>query len=78
MCLWIRNIKNNPLTIETASGIKTLNLEVVKGNVSAVTLDMGSPILDPKLIPVNLDIEQVINYSLLLTIKKFNYLCING
>ena len=25
--------KNNPLTIETASGIKTLNLELVQGNV---------------------------------------------
>ena len=37
--------KNNSLTIEIASGIKTLNLEVVKGNGSAVTLDMGSPIL---------------------------------
>ena len=69
--------KSNPLTIETASGIKTLNLEVVKGNVSTVIVDMGSPILDPKLIPVDLDIERVINYPLVINNQEYLITCVS-
>lgn len=69
--------KNNPLTIETASGIKTLNLELVQGNVNTVTVDMGSPILDSKLIPVDLDIEQVINYPLVINNQEYLITCVS-
>ena len=68
---------NNPLQIETASGIKTLNLEVVQGNVETVTVDMGSPILDPKLIPVDLDIGQVINYPLVVNGQEYMITCVS-
>ena len=69
--------KNNPLTIETASGIKTLSLELVQGNVLTVTVDMGSPILDSKLIPVDLDIEQVINYPLVINNQEYLITCVS-
>ena len=68
---------NNPLKIETASGIKTLNLEVVQGKVETVTVDMGSPILDPKLIPVDLDVEQVINYPLIINNQEYLITCVS-
>lgn len=68
---------NNPLRIETASGIKTLNLEVVQGKVETVTVDMGSPILDPKLIPVDLDVEQVINYPLIINNQEYLITCVS-
>ncbi len=68
---------NNPLKIETASGIKTLNLEVVQGKVESVTVDMGSPILDPKLIPVDLDVEQVINYPLVVNGQEYLITCVS-
>lgn len=68
---------NNPLRIETASGIKTLNLEVVQGKVESVTVDMGIPILDSKLIPVNLDVEQVINYPLVVNNQEYLITCVS-
>ena len=68
---------NNPLQIETASGIKILNLEVVQGNVLTVTVDMGRPILDSKLIPVDLDIEQVINYPLVINNQEYLITCVS-
>ena len=69
--------RNNPLKIETASGIKTLNLEVVQGKVETVTVDMGSPILDPKLIPVDLDVEKVINYPLVVNNQEYLITCVS-
>ena len=69
--------KNNPLTIETASGIKTLSLELIQGNVNTVTVDMGSPILDSKLIPVDLNIKQVINYPLVINNQEYLITCVS-
>ena len=43
------------LTIETLSGIKTLDLSVEKGKVQTVRVDMGAPVLTPAEIPVKLD-----------------------
>lgn len=68
---------NNPLQIETASGIKILNLEVVQGNVLTVTVDMGRPILDSKLIPVDLNIKQVINYPLVINNQEYLINCVS-
>ena len=68
---------NNPLRIETASGIKTLNLDVVQGKVESVTVDMGIPILDSKLIPVDLDMEQVINYPLVVNNQEYLITCVS-
>ncbi len=43
---------NNPLRVETDSGIKTLQLHRDGGRVTSVTVDMGEPILDGPRIPV--------------------------
>ena len=40
-------------TIETLSGIKTLKLNIVKGKVKTVEVDMGTPILEATKIPVS-------------------------
>ena len=68
---------NNSLQIETASGIKILNLEVVQGKVETVTVDMGNPILDPKSIPVDLDVEKVINYPLVVNNQEYLITCVS-
>lgn len=47
--------KKTRLTIETLSGVKTLELSVKDGEVEKVCVDMGAPILAPKEIPVKLD-----------------------
>lgn len=40
-------VKNNPLTVETLGGIKILDLNVENGVVTAVTVDMGAPVISP-------------------------------
>src|SRR5689334_8143838 len=52
----------NPLTIETGRGVLTLSLELHKGKVSQVTVDMGEPILDAEMIPTTLPGPRVIDY----------------
>lgn len=39
------------ITLETLSGIKTLSLDVDKGVVKSVTVNMGTPVLTPSLVP---------------------------
>jgi diaminopimelate epimerase len=46
--------RRNPLTIESAGQVRTLELHVVKGVVDSVRVDMGTPILTPSEIPTNL------------------------
>jgi len=45
--------KNNPMRVETGSGVLSLVLETVGGKVRTVTVDMGEPILSLPEIPVN-------------------------
>lgn len=40
------------VTVETLAGIKTLRLRVENGAVGTVLVDMGSPVFDPKKIPI--------------------------
>lgn len=40
------------LVIETGAGLRKLHLQTENGTVTAVTVDMGSPILEPARIPV--------------------------
>jgi diaminopimelate epimerase len=47
--------RENPLRVETDSGVKTLELEVDGGKVRSVTVDMGEPILEPAKIPARFD-----------------------
>lgn len=52
------------ITVNTKSGIKYLDLDIKDGKVSSVKVNMGSPILTAKMIPVVSDKEQVINQPL--------------
>ena len=50
-----KKTRKTTITIETLSGIKTLELCANKGKVSSVKVDMGAPILTPAQIPVVLE-----------------------
>ena len=41
------------LTIATGSGLRTVSLQVKDGSVTSVSVDMGNPILEAALIPLN-------------------------
>jgi diaminopimelate epimerase len=46
--------RRNPLSIESAGRIYSLELDVRRGSVASVRVDMGEPILTPAQIPTNL------------------------
>lgn len=60
------------LKIETLSGIKTTWLKVENGEVAAVRVNMGSPILNPAQIPVKFDGESMINQPIEVDGKVWN------
>ena len=43
------------VSIETAAGIKYLNLRVLGGQVTEVRVNMGAPIFEPELVPTTLN-----------------------
>jgi diaminopimelate epimerase len=49
-----RLVQINPMKVETGRGILTLHLEIRKGKVEQVTVDMGEPILEAPKIPTTL------------------------
>ena len=55
-----RGIQKETLTVETASGIKQIALQIKDGAVTSATVDMGAPILKPEDIPVLLSGENVV------------------
>ena len=52
----------NPMRVETASGIKAIQLQLdAAGHVAQATVDMGAPILRPRDIPMAADGEQAVD-----------------
>ena len=65
------------LRIETLSGMKELELKVLEGRVTEVTVDMGAPITKPALIPVISDKEQLIREPIQVGERKYEVTCIS-
>jgi diaminopimelate epimerase len=63
--------KKTSLTLETKAGLKKLDLKIENGLVSTVCVDMGEPILEPALIPVNVPGDKAIQIP--LTIDQIEY-----
>ena len=60
------------VTIDTLSGIKTLELTVRDGKVQSARVDMGAAILNPAAIPVKYEGETMINVPLEVDGKTWN------
>ena len=65
------------IKLETKAGIKHISLLEGNETVRNVTVDMGEPILDPALIPVNIDIKPVLNYPIDIDGKIWKISCIS-
>lgn len=65
------------ITIETLAGIKELTLFSNNGKVEKVKVNMGSPILEPKKIPVNSSLNPVKNLKLYAKEKEFLFTCVS-
>ena len=65
------------ITVETLAGIKTLVMTEKNGKIEAVRVDMGEPILEPKLIPVISEENPVKNLQLKVEDKEFKFTCVS-
>ena len=69
--------KSNQLTIETSSGLKTIELTTVNGNVTQVRVEMGPPKLLRNDIPMLGENKQVINEPLLVNDSVLYITCVS-
>ncbi len=60
------------LTVETLSGIKTLEITDVNGKAASVTVDMGCAEFTPAKIPVISDCDAVIDKPIIVQGKQYN------
>lgn len=65
------------ISIATKAGIKELELEIKDGVVTMVTVDMGEPILESKLIPVLIDKDKVVNEPIMIQDKSYQITCVS-
>ena len=65
------------MTLETKAGLKKLDLKVENGLVGAVCVDMGEPILEPALIPVNVSGDYAIHVPLTIDQVEYEINCVS-
>lgn len=70
-------VPKNQITIETLSGIKTIDVNVRNGKVISATVDMGKAILNPTEIPVKLGGQEVIDRPVEIDGKEYNITCVS-
>ena len=70
-------VKKMKMTIETLSGMKSLTLHKVNGDVRLVTVDMGKAVLEPSQIPVKLQGDKVINQPIMVEDKEYFISCVS-
>ena len=76
--LYDHNIaKKEVLTVETRSGIKTIGLTFQAGEVVGATVDMGKPETNPKLVPVLLDGNEVIDRLVTVGGAEYKITCVS-
>ncbi len=70
-------VNKDTMTIETLSGIKTLELLYHNKEVQYVKVDMGKAELNPKLIPVNLDGDKVVDKKVQIDGEDYSITCVS-
>ena len=69
--------KKKHMTVETKSGIKKLELMTLGDEVVRVKVDMGKAELDPKLIPVALEGESIVDRAVNIAGKEYKITCVS-
>ena len=69
-------LTQNPLTLETDAGVKTLSLHLDGGRVTRVTVDMGMPEWRGRSIPVDADGE-VLDHPLVVDGRTWSVTCVS-
>ena len=61
------------ITVDTLSGVKTLDLTVENGKVTLVRVDMGAPVFACSRIPVALDLETAVDQPVTVGGKEYRF-----
>jgi diaminopimelate epimerase len=68
----------NPMKVETGAGVKTIQLTIgAGGKVSAASVDMGEPIIEPARIPVRLDGSRAVNVPIDTSMGRLEMTCVS-
>ncbi len=71
-------ITNKPvITVETLSGIKTIEMTIEDGKMVMAKVDMGKPILEPAQIPVKFSKDKMINEPVMVDGKEYHMTCVS-
>lgn len=70
-------ISKKEITLETKAGIKYITLLDGDKKARKITVDMGEPILEPSLIPVQIAEEPVLNFPLDIDGKTWKISCVS-
>lgn len=65
------------ISIETLAGIKYLDLHIENGKAETITVNMGSPILQPEMIPVVSDKDKVVDEPIVVQGKEYKMTCVS-
>ena len=70
-------VHSDRITVETQSGIKTLDLMVEDGKVTYVKVNMGVAVLEPACIPVTAEGDDFISQPLVVDGKEYKATCVS-
>jgi carbamoyl-phosphate synthase large subunit len=70
-------VKKNPITIETLSGIKTIQVNTQNGLVCSAKVDMGKAELEPSKIPVRLPGQSIVNVPVEIGGETYHITCVS-
>ena len=70
-------VNEDIVTVETLSGIKTLELTMQNGLVHAVSVDMGQAVLTPEKIPVRLEGDKAVNVPVEIDGQPYHITCVS-
>lgn len=65
------------ISVETRSGIKYLRLNVRDGKVNTVRVNMGSPVFEPREIPVNLEGDAIKDRPITVGGREYRITCVS-
>ncbi len=72
------HVTANPMRVETAAGIKTIDLKLgADGKVLAATVDMGKPLTEPEQIPVLIRQTRAVDVTIKTHSRAFQMTCVS-
>lgn len=69
--------KKRQITVETASGIKTLQMQIVGSRAVGATVDMGPPVWRPEQIPVDLPGARIVGTPVKVGGRRYEITCLS-